>query len=183
MTLLATVNDNSTKPNSPACARPRANNHRSLPLILKITARIRRTAILSAMRPRVRPMMSIRFAPSRPKLIPAPTVIKNRPSSRPLNGSMSDSSSWRYSEFARTTPAMNVPRAGDNPTSDINSAMPITIISAVAVNNSRRFAPATNRKIGEVRKLPQNTTAATAPMVTSAVCHGLRPSTRLMLSL
>ena len=46
-------------------------------------------------------------------LIPAPTVMKKSPSSRPLKGAMSDSSSWRNSELASTTPARKVPSAGD----------------------------------------------------------------------
>ena len=45
--------------------------------------------------------------------MPAPTVMKNSPISRPLNGAMSLSSSWRYSLFASTTPARKLPSAGD----------------------------------------------------------------------
>jgi len=61
---------------------------------------------------------------------------------------MSVSSSWRYSLSARTTPARKVPRAGDSPTCCMSRAMPITIISAAAVKDSRRRAPARNWNTG-----------------------------------
>ena len=77
---------------------------------------------------------------SAPKSICAPTEMKNRPSSRPLNGSMSLSSSWRYSLSASTTPARKVPSAGDSPTCCMSSAMPTTSSSAAAVNDSRSRA-------------------------------------------
>ena len=38
-----------------------------------------------------------------------PTAMKKSPSSSPLNGSMSSSSSWRYSLSASITPATNAP--------------------------------------------------------------------------
>ncbi|MCK7496163.1 MAG: hypothetical protein MZW92_38440 [Comamonadaceae bacterium] len=46
-----------------------------------------------------------------------PTEMKNSPSSRPLNGSMSVSSAWRYSELASSTPARKAPSAIDRPAS------------------------------------------------------------------
>ena len=65
-------------------------------------------------------------APRRPRSAPArparaagrslmPTAMKNRPSSRPLNGSICASSSWRNSESASSTPARNAPRPIDQP--------------------------------------------------------------------
>src|SRR5690554_1432551 len=71
------------------------------------------------------------------KLIPAPTVIKNRPSNKPLNGSMLASNSCRNSLLAKTTPAKKAPKAGDRFTTLIRAAMPITSINAVAVKTSR----------------------------------------------
>ena len=68
-----------------------------------------------------------------------------------LNGSISLSSSCRYSLLASTTPAKKVPSAGDKPTNDIIKAIPITKNRAVAVNNSRSRASATNLKIGAVK--------------------------------
>lgn len=89
-----------------------------------------------------------------PKSIEAPTAIKNRPRRSPLKGSMSPSSSWRYSLFANTTPARNVPRAGLKPTFDMRRAMPITSSSAAAVKSSLNFVPATARNKGLTRKSP-----------------------------
>ena len=72
--------------------------------------------------------------------MPAPTVIKNKPSSRPLNGMRSVSSSCRNSLEASTTPAKNAPKAGDKPTSVIRKEIPTTINNANAVYISRRCA-------------------------------------------
>ena len=44
-----------------------------------------------------------------------PTAMKNSPSSRPLKGSMSASSSWRNSDSASSTPAMKAPSEADSP--------------------------------------------------------------------
>ena len=68
-----------------------------------------------------------------------PTDMKNRPSSSPLNGSISVSMVRRYSELARTTPAMNAPSVGDTPMPSIRTVTPMTMASEVAVNTSRRF--------------------------------------------
>jgi len=65
-----------------------------------------------------------------------PTAMKNSPSSRPLNGSMSASSSWRYSESASNTPARNAPSAMDRPADWTNNAVPITTSKAAAINTS-----------------------------------------------
>ena len=74
---------------------------------------------------------------------------------------------------------MKVPSAGDSPTSDISSAIPTTIISAAATNNSRRSALAMKRNTGPVRVRPTMTTAAIAATVASAVCQPFSPATRL----
>ena len=121
------------------------------------------------------------FENSRVKLIPAPTVMKNSPSSSPLKGFKSDSSSCLNSLEARTTPARNAPNAGDRPTSIIRNEM-LTIISrARAVYISRRCAAWINRNTGRVRKIPAKMIAATAPMVTSVTPQAGKPSTRLMV--
>ena len=72
-----------------------------------------------------------------------PTAMKNRPSSSPLKGSMSSSSSWRYSLSASITPARNAPSAMDSPADSISIAMPITTSSEKPTNTSRRRASAT----------------------------------------
>ena len=100
------------------------------------------TAIFAAMVTAAQNSTESQIVAARPKSIPAPTVMKNSPSSSPLNGLMSLSSSCRYSLVASTTPAMKAPSAGDRPTSDISSAIPITTSNAAAVNSSRRLARA-----------------------------------------
>ncbi|MNR13440.1 hypothetical protein D3C85_1298470 [compost metagenome] len=80
-----------------------------------------------------------------------PTLMKNRPSSRPLNGSIWASSSWRYSESASSRPAMKAPRAMDTPASSISQAVPITTSSEVAVETSFNPAFSTMRNTGRSR--------------------------------
>ena len=63
--------------------------------------------------------------------------MKNSPSSRPLNGSMSSSSSWRYSLSASITPARKAPSAIDRPTACISAAMPMTSSSETPTKISR----------------------------------------------
>ena len=53
------------------------------------------------------------------KLIEAPTPMKNKPKSNPLNGAISPSNSCLNSEFAKTTPAIKAPKAGLKPTNCI----------------------------------------------------------------
>ncbi len=77
-----------------------------------------------------------------------PTAMKNRPSSRPLKGSMSASSSWRNSESASSTPARNAPSAMDSPTALTSAAVPMTSSSAVAVNSSWLWNEATTLNTG-----------------------------------
>ncbi|MNP26034.1 hypothetical protein D3C76_1188680 [compost metagenome] len=80
-----------------------------------------------------------------------PTLMKNSPRSRPLNGSICDSSSWRYSESANSSPARKAPKAMDTPASSISHAVPITTSSAVAVDTSGRPVRATMRNTGRSR--------------------------------
>ena len=77
-----------------------------------------------------------------------PTAMKKSPSSRPLNGSMSASSSWRYSLSASSTPAMNAPSAIESPTDSNSRAVPTTTSSAAAVNASCARVAATMRRAG-----------------------------------
>jgi hypothetical protein len=63
-------------------------------------------------------------ASSTPKSMLMPTAMKNRPSSRPLKGSMSVSSSRRYSLSASSTPARKAPSAIDRPTHCISRQCP-----------------------------------------------------------
>ena len=78
-----------------------------------------------------------------PRLSDMPTDMKNSPSSRPLNGSMSASRAWRYSESASSTPARKAPSAIDRPSDCITSETATTTSSAMAVNSSRVLVSAT----------------------------------------
>ena len=87
-----------------------------------------------------------------------PTAMKNRPSSSPLNGSMSASSSWRNSESASSTPARKAPSDIDRPIDSIASAAPTTSSSAAAVNISRPPCRAMNFSAGRTTsRLPTTT--------------------------
>jgi len=82
------------------------------------------------------------------RLRPMPTEMKNSPRKRPLNGSMSASSSWRNSELANSTPAMNAPKAMEMPMACMTKAVPVTINSEMAVNSSRTPVRAMMRSVG-----------------------------------
>ena len=105
---------------------------------------------------------------STPKSIDMPTARKNSPSNRPLNGSMSVSRAWRYSESASSTPAMKAPSAIDRPTLCISSAMPTTSNSENEVNISRMLVRAIARSTGRSRVRPPKMTAATTPTALAA---------------
>ena len=66
--------------------------------------------------------------------MPAPTVIKNKPSKSPLNGSRSEAKACLYLLFDNTNPTKNVPSAGERPTRVIIKATKI-IIKKVAARN------------------------------------------------
>ena len=106
----------------------------------------------------------------------APTVMKKSPSSRPLNGARSASSSWRYSLLASTTPARNDPSAGDRPSRIIISEMPAISSSAAATWISRSPDISMKRKNGRVRNVPPRITSPTAATTSSACIHPATPS-------
>ena len=100
-----------------------------------------------------------------------PTAMKNRPSSRPLNGSICDSSSCRNSESDNSTPARKAPRLGLKPASCMNHAVPSTTSSAVAVNTSglrvRAMMLNSRRSTGR----PHRITTASAPIAIATSFH------------
>jgi len=83
-----------------------------------------------------------------------PTAMKNSPSNNPLNGSMSVSSSRRYSLSASSTPAKNAPNAIDRPTVSIRPAMPTTSKSDAAVKISGVPLLAIQRSTGRSSSRP-----------------------------
>jgi len=95
-------------------------------------------------------------------------AVKKTPSNNPLKGSISLSSSCRYSLFASTTPARKAPRAGLRPTCVINTAMPITIRRELAVKTSRNLVFATTRSKGRISNLPATIIPAITPRIIRA---------------
>ena len=65
-----------------------------------------------------------------------PTVIKNRPSNKPLKGVILASSSCLNSESANSTPVKNAPNVVLIPSTSINTTTPRTINNPAAVTNS-----------------------------------------------
>ena len=132
------VNDSSTKANSPPCARARVKSSFCFFAILNNVPKKNNTAALMTINDSTNKVTKPSSSNNNGKSIEAPTVIKNRPSKRPLKGSMSTSNSCLNSLSAKTTPAKNVPRAGDRPIFCIITAITITRNKAKTVNSSRR---------------------------------------------
>ena len=97
-----------------------------------------------------------------------PTAMKKSPSSKPLNGSMSVSSSRRYSLSASSTPARNAPSAIDSPTACISAAVATTSSSDAAVKISGVSLRAIQRNAGRSSKRPPSTIAAMTPIAFAA---------------
>lgn len=143
---------NTTKANSPPAARTtprRSAEALSRPPEMRPTKYS--TGAFRAISSTVRPSTIHGDLSSRLMSALIPTLMKNRPSNRPLNGSICASSSWRYSESASSRPARKAPRAMDTPASSISSAVPITTSSAVAVDMSCSLVWATMRNTGRSR--------------------------------
>ena len=94
--------------------------------------------------------------------------MKNSPSSRPLKGSRSVSSSRRYSLSASSTPARKAPSAIDRPTDSINAAVATTSSSDAAVKISGVSLRAIQRSAGRSASRPPSTIRATTPTALAA---------------
>ena len=151
ITLFCEAKENSTNANSPPCASEKANRKFWSSPMPNTRPSTMSTTNLIAIRPATSPRISSGELAIRSKSIEAPTAMKNTASSRPLKGSISLSSSCRYSLLASTTPARKVPRAGLSPTRLISRAIPMISSSAVAVNSSRSRVPAMTRNTGRSR--------------------------------
>ena len=97
-----------------------------------------------------------------------PTAMKKRPRSRPLNGSMSVSSSRRYSLSASSTPARKAPSAIDRPTAFISAAVATTSSSEAAVKISGVSLLAIQRSAGRSRRRPPRMMTAMVPIALAA---------------
>ncbi len=165
---------NSTNANSPPwlMAMARLSDERA-------GRRVRRprpysTAILSPTSPSTSPTTAPGRSSTTRKSADIPTAMKNRPSSRPLNGSMLASRSWRYSESASSTPARNAPSAIDSPATCMSSDVLMTTRSALAVESSWLRASAMKRKAGRTRKRPATTRPTMMAAAMAACTHPLR---------
>ena len=103
----------------------------------KVRPSINNTTNFTAISPKAISTTSQRWSFNSPKFTDIPTVMKNKPSNNPLNGSMSASSAWRYSDSDSSTPARNAPRAMESPMCSRSRAVPSTTSNARAVNTSR----------------------------------------------
>ncbi len=95
-----------------------------------------------------------------------PTVMKKRPSSRPLNGSMSTSIWCRYSLDANSRPARKAPRAEDNPAADVAAAEAMATRSPIATTISLLRVEAASVSSGPSTNRPMTTMPATAATAT-----------------
>ncbi len=117
---------------------------------------------------------------STPKSMLIPTAMKNRPSSRPLNGSMSVSSSRRYSLSASSTPARKAPSAIDRPTNCISAAIATISSSDAAVNISGVLLLAIQRSRGRSSRRPPRTMPPTTATIFAASSQ--RPAAAMSLA-
>ena len=113
------------------------------------------------------PTMRTGWWASRDRSRPMPTETKNRPSSRPLKGSIVTSISWRNSVSASSRPAMKAPSAMDRPLSALSRPAPMTTSRQAAMNSSSLLARATDFIIGRRTSRPA-TTRTTRPMAAGA---------------
>ncbi len=167
----------STKANSPPAARVRPVSIAARVFSpISRAARLVRTSLI-AIRAAAKPRIKAGWAVSRDRSRPMPTDRKNRPSSRPLNGSMVTSTSCRYSVSASNRPAMKAPMAMDRPARALISPAPITTSRQAARNISSLLARATDLSIGRRKSRPTPTSTAT-PMTAGARAssrRGLKP--------
>ena len=119
--------------------------------ILNIFPAINSTNAFSAAKPSTMAVMSSGFCAISLKSIDAPTPIKNKPNSKPLNGCTLLYNSCRNSLFANTTPAKKAPKAALKPTNSIRYDTDTTNNKAEAVNNSRNLVLAIMRSMGTTR--------------------------------
>ena len=116
-----------------------------------------RMADFTAMSPTAAPISQSGSRASSRKSMFMPTVKKNRPSSRPLNGSIAVSIALRNSVSASSNPATKAPSAIDRPAAA--AATPVATItnSVVATNSSFMPADATRRNRGLITRRPTMT--------------------------
>ena len=159
---------NTTKPNSPPCASRITNTGRSCSGSGMARPMPNSTSALSSRKPSTTSATSPGCFSTTAKSMLMPTAMKNSPSSRPLNGSMSVSSSRRYSLSASSTPARKAPSAIDKPTVCISAAVATTNSSDAAVKISGVSLRAIQRSAGRNSSRPPRTMVAITPSALAA---------------
>ena len=122
------------------------------------------TPALISRKPTTVAAMSSGCAITTAKSMLMPTAMKKRPRRSPLNGSMSVSSSRRYSLSASSTPARKAPSAIDRPTAFISAAVATTSRSDAAVKISGVSLLAIQRSAGRRSNRPPRMITAIVPM-------------------
>ena len=157
-----------TKPNSPPCASRMTNTARSASGTGCVRAMPHSTSAFTARKPSTSAAASMGCASTAAKSMLMPTAMKKRPSSKPLKGSISVSSSRRYSLSASSTPARNAPSAIDKPTLCISAAVATTSSNAAAVKISGVLLRAIQRSVGRNNKRPPKTMMPMTPKARAA---------------
>ena len=153
-----------TKPNSPPWASRMMKTGRSSCGIGIVRAIAQSTPALSSRKPTTVAAISSGCAITTAKSMLMPTAMKKRPSSSPLNGSMSVSSSRRYSLSASSTPARKAPSAIDRPTAFISAAVATTSSSDAAVKISGVSLLAIQRSAGRSSNRPPRMITTIVPI-------------------
>ncbi len=152
---------NNTKANSPPAGNVKPRRQDVCPDWPDARPRSVMATSLIARKPPVTAITRSGMDRSRPRLAAMPTATKNRPSSRPLNGSRSASSSCRNSLSASSTPARNAPRDMESPTWRARIATTMTVSNAAAVKTSVTLIRANGtRSAGRSNSRPPTTIAA-----------------------
>ena len=159
---------NSTKANSPPCAINMVRCSASACPALAPRATAYTPAPLTTMQASTPPSSTGQSCSTSCRSSDMPTLMKNRPSRMPRNGSTSASSWWRKVDSDNITPAANAPMAIDKPPHCMASAAPSTTSSAAAVMTSRALARASrlNSGFSSQRLTATNPTTADNPTPT-----------------
>ncbi len=166
---------NTTKPNSPPCASRMMKTGRSGRGSGMARAIAHSTTAFSSRKPAASTATRSGRCITTAKSMLMPTAMKKSPSSSPLNGSMSVSSSRRYSLSASSTPARKAPSAIDMPTACIKAAVATTSSSDAAVKISGVSLRAIQRSAGRSSRRPPSTMAAMTA-ITFSMLHQPLPS-------
>ena len=109
------------------------------------------------------------FSPIVARSIDMPTVIRNTPSAKPLNGSMIASTSAWYSVSAISSPAISAPTMGDRPVAPVARLAPMTTSNDAARNSSGLLVRAACANSGGSSRRPSTSSATTTSPPSNSV--------------